>query len=128
MAIRSRPLTYDDLQRLRESRDERLELIRGEIVVTPSPTGPHQRAAPRPAVMLKSVIVDRGHGLALIAPFDVVLDEQNVMPSDLLVLLHDRSQSIMGKSGFTGAPSLAIEIITPSTAYRDRGIKRDLYA
>ena len=35
MAIQSRPLTYDDLQRMRETRHERLELIDGELFVTP---------------------------------------------------------------------------------------------
>ena len=37
MAIQSRSLTYDDLKQERETRDERLELIEGEIIVTPSP-------------------------------------------------------------------------------------------
>ena len=42
MAIQSRSLTYDDLQRMRETRDERLELIDGELFVTPSPSPLHQ--------------------------------------------------------------------------------------
>ena len=42
MAIRSRSLTFEDLQRMRETRHERLELIEGELFVTPSPTPLHQ--------------------------------------------------------------------------------------
>ena len=38
MAIQSRSLTYEDLKQKRETRDERLELIEGEIIVAPSPS------------------------------------------------------------------------------------------
>jgi hypothetical protein len=37
MAIQSTSLTFEDLQRIRETCDERMELIEGELFVTPSP-------------------------------------------------------------------------------------------
>jgi Uma2 family endonuclease len=42
MATQSRSLTYDELKRMRETRDERLELIDGELYLTPAPTPLHQ--------------------------------------------------------------------------------------
>lgn len=35
---------------------------------------------------------------------------------------------IIGEKQVTGAPDLVVEILSPSTAHRDRGIKLDLYA
>lgn len=47
MAIQSRLYTYADLERERESTTDRVELLEGEIVVTPAPTINHQRIARR---------------------------------------------------------------------------------
>ena len=127
MAIQSRFLTYDDLQRMRETRDERLELIGGELFVTPSPSLMHQIVVHRLDVLLDRAIVESGLGLVIGAPFDVYLDEQNVPQPDLMVVLWDREQ-VLGSARLESAPSLALEIISPSSATTDRVSKRDLYA
>lgn len=127
MAILSHPHTYDDLIQARESTTDRLELIEGELVVTPSPTPMHQLVVHRLAVMLDRVIVEPRLGLVLEAPLDAYLDERNILQPDLVVLLLDRKR-MFGPAKLEGAPSLAIEVISPSTGRRDRGIKRDLFA
>lgn len=127
MSIVTHSRTYDDLLRERERRDERLELIEGEIVVTPSPVPMHALVAHRLAVLLDRAIVETGLGLVLEAPLDVFLDDQNVPQPDLIVLLRDRLD-LFGARKIESAPSLAIEIISPSAANRDRVTKRDLYA
>jgi Uma2 family endonuclease len=127
MATRARSLTYDDLQRMRETRDERLELIEGEIIVTPSPSLMHQIVVHRLGVLLDRAIVESGLGLVIGAPFDVYLDEQTVPQPDLMVVLRDRER-VLGSARLESAPSLAIEIISPSSATRDRVTKRNLYA
>lgn len=127
MAIQSRSLTYDDLQRMRETHDERLELIDGELSVTPSPSLVHQIVVHRLDVLLDRAIVESGLGLVIGAPFDVYLDEQNVPQPDLVVVLRDRER-VLGSTRLESAPSLAIEIISPSSATRDRVTKRNLYA
>jgi Uma2 family endonuclease len=127
MAIQSRSLTYDDLERERETRDERLELIEGEFVVTPSPTPMHQLLVHRLAVLLDRAIVESGLGLVLESPLDVFLAAQNVFQPDLIVLLRDRIQ-LFGSAVVESAPSLAIEIISPSTSAYDRVTKRKVYA
>jgi Uma2 family endonuclease len=90
MAILSRPFTDEDLLRQRETRDERLELIDGEIVVTPSPTPMHQLIVHRLAVILNQAIVATGAGLVLESPLDVFLETHNVFQPDVIVLLRDR--------------------------------------
>jgi Uma2 family endonuclease len=127
MAIQSRSLTYDDLKRERETRDERLELIEGEIIVTPSPSLMHQIVVHWLDVLLDRAIVESGLGLVIGAPFDVYLDEQNVPQPDLMVVLWDRER-VLGSARLESAPSLAIEIISPSSATKDRVTKRSLYA
>jgi Uma2 family endonuclease len=127
MAIRSRSLTYNDLKQERETRDERLELIEGEIIVTPSPSLIHQIVAHRLGVLLDRAIVESGLGLVIGAPFHVYLDEQNVPQPDIMVVLRDRDH-VLGAARLESAPSLATEVISPSSATKDRVAKRDLYA
>jgi len=127
MAIRSRSLTYEDLKQERERRDDRLELIEGEIIVTPSPSPMHQLVVHRLAGLLDRAIVESGLGLVLESPLDVFLAAGNVLQPDLIVLLPDRIH-LFGPARVESAPSLAIEIISPSTSTYDRVAKRDLYA
>jgi Uma2 family endonuclease len=127
MSILSHSLTFDDLLRERETRDERLELIEGEIVVTPSPTPMHQLVVHRLAVLLDRAIVESGLGLVLESPIDVFLAAQNVFQPDLIVLLNDRIR-LFGPDMVENAPSLAVEIISPSSGAYDRVTKRNVFA
>jgi len=127
MSILSQSLTYVDLLRERETRDERLELIEGEIVVTPSPTPMHQLVVHRLAVLLDRAIVETGLGLVLESPLDVFLAAQNVFQPDLIVLLNNRMR-LFGPDMVENAPSLAVEIISPSSGAYDRVTKRNVYA
>lgn len=127
MVTRSQPLTYADLERLRERRDERLELIDGELVVTPSPTPMHQRVSRRLHRLLEQFIIDANLGEFFGAPLDVHLASDTVVQPDLIVVLNDRSLLVTERN-VEGPPSLVIEIISPSTRHIDRGVKRDVYA
>ena len=51
--------------------------------------------------------------------------EEGVQP-DLLFVSEPR-RGIITDAGLTGAPDLAVEILSPSTASRDRGLKLRLY-
>ena len=127
MSILSHPRTYADLQRARETSDERWELIEGELFVAPAPSLMHQIVSHRLAVLLDRAIVEPGRGWVIEAPFDVYLDEQDILQPDLVVVLQDR-QDALHSAGLASAPSLAIEIISPSTASRDRVRKRRVFA
>ena len=45
---------------------------------------------------------------------------------DILFVSSER-RGIIGENAVLGAPDLVVEILSPSTAHRDRGIKLDLY-
>jgi len=61
------------------------------------------------------------------APLDVHLSDTNVLQPDILFISHERSH-IIGETNIQGAPDLVIEIASPSTEERDRGVKQELYA
>ncbi len=127
MAIQSRSLTYDDLQRMRETRDERLELIDGELFVTPSPTPMHQYVSGRLQYHFQQRVRELGFGLVFDAPLDVRLEKRTIVQPDLIIILPDRRPIVTGER-VEGAPSLAVEILSPSTRTVDRTTKRDIYA
>jgi len=126
MAIQSRSLTYDDLERMRETRNDRLELIDGELFVTPSPTPMHQDISGNLYTLFRNVVFESGRGRVYFAPLDVRLGENTIVQPDLIIILHDRP--ILTTSRVEGVPSLAVEIISPSTSAYDSVRKRDLYA
>jgi Uma2 family endonuclease len=127
MSILSRPLTYSDLERIRETSDEFFELIEGELFVTPAPTPLHQFVSQRLYDLLKLTVVTPGLGLISYAPLDVFFAEHTILQPELIVLLGERVNQI-GEKYVEGPPSLVIEIASPSTSSRDQGMKLNLYA
>lgn len=118
--------TYQDY--LNTSDDIRYELIEGELVVMePAPTTSHQRILVNLTLLLAPFVRDNGLGEVLIASTDVYLSDTNVLQPDLLFVSAARA-SIITERDVHGAPDLVVEIASPSTRRRDRGIKMDLYA
>jgi Uma2 family endonuclease len=70
-------------------------------------------------------------GLLLFAPLDVILsdrpDETTIVQPDILYIAPDRTR-MTSRRGMEGSPTLAVEILSPSTRTVDRGTKRRLYA
>jgi Uma2 family endonuclease len=62
-----------------------------------------------------------------LAPVDVVLDAHTIAVPDLVFVSSERS-SIVRDHAIVGAPDLLVEILSPSTARRDRTVKLRLYA
>ncbi|MBI3660714.1 Uma2 family endonuclease [Candidatus Acetothermia bacterium] len=61
------------------------------------------------------------------SPIDVVLSNEDVVQPDIVFISKDRL-SIIREEAIHGAPDLLIEILSPSTAERDRTLKKTLYA
>lgn len=115
-----RPLTEDDLARLPED-GLRYELVHGELLVSASPVGPHQRTSMNLALLLSDV-APTGYEV-MPAPFDWRVNQFNVYVPDLMVVRHEDAE----RKRLDAAPLLAIEILSASTRQRDLHLKRRSY-
>ena len=118
-------LTYRDFLRFADD-GFRHELVDGVHYVTPSPATRHQRLSRDLLVALDGYLKRTGLGEVFAAPFDVVLSDHDIVEPDLLVVLRNQSDMVTDKH-VRGAPAIVVEILSPSTQGRDRGIKRQLY-
>ena len=119
-------LTYQDYLDLPES-DERYELIDGELYMTPPPIPEHQGFLGELHVTLHTFVRENRLGRVYFAPIGVVLSDDDVFQPDMIFISNERLNII--KRGFVqGAPDLAVEVLSPSTARRDRILKRERYA
>lgn len=119
-----RKLDYSDLL-VTPDDGKRYELVRGDLYVTPSPSPVHQRVSKRLLRLLEDYFEGRSIGEVFDAPIDLILTNQDVLVPDLLVVGHPKHVS---KRGVEGPPLLVVEIISPSTGKRDRGLKARRYA
>ena len=119
--------TYEDYKHTLD--DARYELLDGELILSPSPRTAHQRASRNievPLVTLVTFVAENELGEVFDAPYDVVLSNFDVVQPDILFVSSERSH-IINENNIRGAPDLVIEILSPSTAQRDRTLKRSLY-
>ncbi|HJV46927.1 MAG TPA: Uma2 family endonuclease [Bacillota bacterium] len=120
--------TYADY--LSWNNDERWELIDGiPYNMTPAPSPDHQRIL----LQLSRKFADYLEGKpceAFIAPFDVRLfpnenkNDDNVVQPDLTIICDPTK---ITKHGCEGVPDLIIEVLSPSTAKKDKREKKRLY-
>ena len=127
MQTRQQPKTWEDVLRMPDD-GNRYEFIGGRLYVTAAPVIRHQRISRRLQAALMRILQDAGRGEVFYAPclveFPGTVDR--VQP-DLFFVAEERREIIAEKQ-VLGAPDLVVEILSPSTAHRDRGIKLDLYA
>ena len=104
----------------------RHELIDGEHYVTPSPVPRHQLIVGNLYFLLRSHLEVQPDGDVYLAPVDVVLSVHDLVVPDLMLFTPSRRQQVRARN-VHGAPDLVIEVLSPSTARRDRTLKRALY-
>ena len=123
-------LTYQDYAALPDD-GKRYEIHDGELCEMSAPTMLHQILLFELAVVLRAHVRARNLGLVMVAPLDVILidtpSETTVLQPDIVYLDHGRLDAARMR-GVEGAPTLAVEILSPSTAGIDRNRKRALYA
>ena len=119
-------ITWQDVQQMPDD-GNRYEAIEGSSYMTPAPTFRHQRVSHRLGKALDEVLEQPGHGVVVPAPFGVEFPAtgEGVQP-DLLFVSNER-RGLITDPELTGAPDLVVEILSPSTASRDRGLKLRLY-
>jgi len=103
-----------------------VELIEGDLLVTPSPTYRHQAISRNIGAALWSWIKSRKIGDLVFAPMDVILSDDTVVQPDIIVILAPNRHIVHER--IEGPPDLVVEIHSPATKERDLTVKRKLYA
>jgi Uma2 family endonuclease len=103
------------------------EVIDGELFVTPAPGSPHQYCLGELHFIIRGWVGPRNLGFVFLAPIGVELGDDDGVEPDLIFISRERA-SIIRERGVFGAPDLVVEVLSPSTEARDRGIKARRYA
>src|SRR5438094_3874622 len=105
----------------------RYEVIEGELFVSCAPGISHQRIVYNLLMALGSYLVRNPIGIVIPAPGVIFSELSGVIP-DLVYVSQARQPEIAAGERVTGAPDLAIEVLSPGAenARRDRGVKRQL--
>jgi Uma2 family endonuclease len=121
-----RVMVVSDYFRGRET-SRRRELIWGVVREPPAPFWDHQAVVTRLTRLVGEHVERRGLGHVCVSPIDVVLDRDLalVVQPDVIFVSNGRLDIIDQR--VWGAPDLAIEVLSPGTAWRDRTIKLRWY-
>jgi Uma2 family endonuclease len=134
LAARKKQQTYSYADYLTWDDNERWELIDGVAYnMSPAPTTKHQLISFELSAQIRNFL-DKSEipCSAFHAPFDVRFpegaqdDDQiiNVVQPDIVVVCDSDK---LDEKGCQGAPDFIVEILSPSTSYKDHVIKRALY-
>ena len=120
--------TYEDYVRLPDD-GKRYEVIRGVLYVSPAPIPLHQYVHTRLLVLLTRFVDENRLGVVLGAPMDVRLPRRigDPVQPDLVFLRTGNQPRWEVDANFSGSPDLVVEILSPSTARRDRKVKHSAY-
>lgn len=100
-----------------------IELIQGEIIMSPAPTTQHQRVLGKLHLLLAQCIP---HGEIFLSPIDLYLDDANVVQPDIVWVAHGGNCTITPQR-LAGPPALIVEVLSHGTRRRDLQTKFDLY-
>ena len=133
-AVEIRKLTVAEFHQMEfDDNDTHLyELLEGELVKkngpafrAPSPS--HQLLVADLYYQIKTCLRQQPQpGKVLFAPVDVFLNDTSAPHPDLVYLAPDKL-GLLTTDGVMGAPTLVVEIISPSSIYRDCVTKKALY-
>ena len=101
---------------------KRYEVLDGELLVSPSPSRPHQRAVRELLLVLDPYVSSHGLGEVFFAPADVEFADDRMVQPDVFV-----APEIAPSWREMKHPLLIIEVLSSSTARVDRTSKRRVY-
>jgi len=111
--------SYQDYLDIDKNSKERVELIFGDIYMMAGASASHQDAVGNIFFILKSISKAKEKCLPRIAPFDLKLKNKNsvsVVQPDVMLFCEDEQ-----------IPCAVFEVLSPSTAHKDKTVKKELY-
>ncbi|HSD30451.1 MAG TPA: Uma2 family endonuclease [Gemmatimonadales bacterium] len=104
----------------------RHELLDGVHVVTPAPALLHQAMVRELMALLIPALQGQDRFHLFSSPADVILGVRTLVQPDVFVVVRQPGKPLRCWED-VGVPVLAVEILSPATATRDRGAKRHIY-
>jgi len=104
----------------------RHELLDGDHVVTPAPRLAHQAVVGEIYLALTEAVRGRADLRVFTSPADVVLGPRTLVQPDVFVIRQDPASPVKEWSEVRTL-ALAVEVLSPTTAARDRLAKRRIY-
>ena len=96
--------------------------------MSPPPIGAHQKVLGYLYRLIFDFARRFDFGDVVFAPHAVILSPHDIVEPDLVFVATDRGRISSERNYFEGAPTLVVEVISPSSRKRDRGDKQSLYA
>jgi Uma2 family endonuclease len=104
----------------------RYEIFDGKLeMMSPGATASHQTISGTLFFMLMQSC--KSDYLIFHPPFDVILSKTNVLQPDMM-MIHRSRLHLVTERGIEGAPDMVVEIISPGSRKRDKGVKMGTYA
>lgn len=120
-------LTYADYCSLPEEPGVRFEVLDGFLVKEPSATVLHQRVSRRLQRMLEDYFLATDPaGEVFNAPLDLTLGNYTVVQPDIFYVSSRQREQVL-HARVDGAPTLVVEILSPSSGRKDRLQKMRIY-
>ena len=118
-ALKLENYTYQDYCDIEKgTAEERVELILGKIYMMAGASALHQDAVLNLGYILKNISKSKKKCIPRVAPFDLKLkvdEEINVVQPDVMLFCENE------------VPCAVFEVLSPSTAYKDKTVKKELY-
>ena len=111
--------SYEDYLDIDRETQERVELIFGDVYMMAGASASHQDTVGNIFFSLKNISKIKERCLPRIAPFDLKLkngDDISVVQPDVMLFCSDEH-----------IPCAVFEVLSPSTAHKDKTVKKELY-
>ncbi len=105
----------------------RWEVIEGELHVTAAPDLDHQRPCMTLSAYIWPYLKQHDLGSIFASPVGLILDGENGLQPDMVYVARPRA-AILTQRGIRGTPDMVVEVLSPGTQDKDRGVKMRRYA
>lgn len=129
MLVAEKKITVEDFDNMtfEGEEDAYYELINGEIMKKSAPTSLHQDISDNLQYALNCFVRPKKLGKVYSAPLDVYLHRFSHVLPDLTYVSAAKKHLVDPTNGVVGVPDILIEIISPSSVYKDRVLKNNDY-
>lgn len=119
--------TYKDYLKMPNEPGVKLEILEGFLVKEPAPNIIHQSIVGKLYLILNEYFETYDpEGYVFLSPLDVTLGDISVVQPDLIFISGEKNE-LIEKNRIDGPPTIAVEVISPSSRRKDRLQKLQIY-